>query len=472
MYKIVLCICALYLLSSCSNLKLENLGLKESNADSNLRSPGSVEQNTQEQEVPKHELVLYKNSHVLKWIDYFTKKDINRFKSFLNRGSYYQEVMQTLLEEEELPHTLYYLPLIESGFNNVAKSHAGAVGPWQFIRGTAKRYGLDINRFVDERRDPILSTEAATKYLTDLYNVFNSWELAIAAYNCGEIRVLRAIMKGKTRDFWELSKRKLLPRETRNYVPKFLAAAYIGENLEEFGINLDKKDVYPDVELYEIPGGVKMSTLAKHLDIDFIKLKKINPSLKRNITPGWLKKHSVWLPPKYLEKLKVVMPKLVANRSWNKIDSSPKVYRVRRGDSLGRISRKFKISVNRLKRMNGLTSNKILVGQRLDLRVKKYKKISGKRFYFVKRRDILGKIAKRFGVSVGYLRKLNGLHSNRIYLGQKLDVTSGVSDFRYRVKRGDNLHLIAKLYRTTIYNIKRKNRLSSNRIYAGQLLRI
>lgn len=146
------------------------------------------------------------NEHVQRWITYFTERDRERFQRFLNRGQLYRDVVENVLEENDLPAELYYLAMIESGFRTDAHSHASAVGVWQFIPGTARRYGLRIDRYVDERRDPIRATEAAAKYLRDLYNVFGSWHLAMAAYNAGEIRVLRAVFKGRTRNFWELIK--------------------------------------------------------------------------------------------------------------------------------------------------------------------------------------------------------------------------------------------------------------------------
>lgn len=158
------------------------------------------------------------NQHVQVWIEYFTTRDKERFQRFLDRGQPYRDVVENTLEENDLPAELYYLAMIESGFRTNALSHAKAVGVWQFIPGTARRYGLRIDRHVDERRDPIRATEAAAKYLRDLYNVFGSWHLAMAAYNAGEIRVLRAVFKGRTRNFWELIEAKTLPRVTaRNF---------------------------------------------------------------------------------------------------------------------------------------------------------------------------------------------------------------------------------------------------------------
>lgn len=423
----------------------------------------------------RHEMDLYQNKHVKKWITYFASKDRDRFQRFIERGIYYKEVIQTVLEEEELPYQLYYLPLIESGFNQRALSHAGAVGPWQFIKGTGTRYGLAVNRVVDERHDPIHSTEAATKYLKDLYNVFNSWELAIAAYNCGEIRVLRAIMKGRTRDFWELVDRKLLPRETRNYVPKFLAAAYVGENLEKFGFDtsrLIKAKKYPDLKLIEVPGGVTLSEVAKHFEVDRDELEKINPALKYKRTPNWIKQYAVWLPRNDYTDVEGIQKKLASNRQWGKLNSFPTHYRVKRGDSLIRIANKYKISLKRLKRINNIRGSRIYPGQKLTLRLNEYKGVVGQKVYFVKKNDYLSRIARRHGLRTSYLKRLNGLHSNRIYIGQKLDVTKGVRTFRYRVKKGDSLSRIARLYNTTTREIKRRNSLSSTNLFIGQMLNI
>jgi membrane-bound lytic murein transglycosylase D len=432
----------------------------------------SVNQSSLSKSNDKHEFSVYKNKHVEKWIHYFINKDQIRFRKFLSRGSYYKEVIQTILEEEELPSLLYYLPLIESGFNLKAHSRASAVGPWQFIRGTAKRYGLTVNTYIDERRDPIHSTQAASKYLSDLFNVFNSWELALAAYNCGELRVLRAIMKGKTRDFWKLVKMKLLPRETRNYVPKLLAAAHIGENLSHFKINLVDSISYPDVKLHEIPGGTKLTTISKILKIPYRELKNLNPALKRAKTPNWIKDYSIWFPPKYSNKVKKSFSKFVSMREWGKLNSSPNYHKVRSGDTLIGISKKYKISINKIKRFNKIYKSRIFIGQKLLLKTRNYKRVKGERFYFVKGNDYLGKIARKFGLNINYLQRLNGLHSSKVFVGQKLDVTKGIKTFKYRIKKGDNLIQIALLYRTSVKSLMLKNNLEDKMIFAGQTLKI
>ncbi len=420
----------------------------------------------------KHEFTLYKNKHVEKWMNYFLKKDKARFSRYIQRGSYYKELIQTVLEEEELPAMLYYLPLIESGFNLNAYSRASAVGPWQFIKGTAKRYGLTINSLIDERRDPIHSTEAAVKYLNDLYNVFNSWELALAAYNCGEIRVLRAIMKGKTRDFWQLVEKKLLPRETRNYVPKFIAAAYIGENLEKHDLKVKDRENYPNVEAVEVSGGVSLKTISKHIGMSYQSLVNINPALKMRKIPGWQKKYDLWVYPQFKNKLINSYEKIARSSQKESSHSNPGLYTVKKGDFLIKIAKKFKISINNLRRYNNIKGNKIYTGQKLKIRKTRYRKVNGDKFYFVKRNDYLGKVANKFKLSVSYLKKLNGLISETLYVGQKLNVSRDVKNFKYKVKKGDSLLKIAKLYKKSLKYLRNKNSLRNNKIYAGQLLNI
>lgn len=178
---------------------------------------------------------------VKKWVYYFTQKNSRNFITTLERGFPYQEAIAKILCQYDLPPDLYYLALIESGFNPTIKSSANAVGFWQFMAGTGKRFGLNIDSHVDERRDPIRATEAAAKYLSSLHKVFNSWPLALAAYNAGENRVMNAIINYNTRDFWKLSEYSALPRETRQYVPKILAAIIVASKLNQPKTEIAKK---------------------------------------------------------------------------------------------------------------------------------------------------------------------------------------------------------------------------------------
>ena len=192
-------------------------------------------------ELNKHQRndIFYVNDYgapfVKKWEDYFTGRGRRHMDTYLNRLPRYEAMMKQILKSEGVPEELIYIALIESGFNSKAYSRASAVGYWQFIRGTGKHYGLKQNWLVDERRDPIHSTRAAAQYFKALYHAFGSWHLAMSSYNAGEHRVLRAIMGNVTREFWSLHEKKQLPRETRDYVPKFIAAAKIASNPKKYG---------------------------------------------------------------------------------------------------------------------------------------------------------------------------------------------------------------------------------------------
>ena len=181
------------------------------------------------------DLPVEMNSAVQKWIDYFTGRGHDLFERYLERSEYFIPFLKPILKNAKAPEDLVYLALIESGFNNNARSTARAVGAWQFIAATGRRYGLEVNWWVDERRDVEKSTIAAIQYLKELNAMFGSWHLAAAAYNAGEAKVQRAIKKYKTNDFWALTKYKYLRPETKNYVPKMFAAAIIGKNRKQFG---------------------------------------------------------------------------------------------------------------------------------------------------------------------------------------------------------------------------------------------
>jgi len=210
------------------------------------------------------------NSAVEKWIDYFTGKGRKHFVKYLERSEHFIPYIRPLLRQYGLPEDLVYLAMIESGFNNHARSFAKAVGPWQFISATGKRYGLSVNWWVDERRDTRKSTLSAAQYLKDLYGMFHSWELAAASYNAGEAKLARAVRRYGTTDFWALSRHRFLRPETRDYVPKIIAAALIAKNRTQFGFPASKlvpgkgEAVAPDGEVVKLESDSSESTTAAH----------------------------------------------------------------------------------------------------------------------------------------------------------------------------------------------------------------
>ncbi|MCY4643866.1 MAG: transglycosylase SLT domain-containing protein [Bacteriovoracales bacterium] len=371
---------------------------------------------------------IVENENVKKWIEYFTSRGADVFQRALNRGFFYEGIVKTSLEESGLPEELFFLPLIESSYVSHAKSRSKAVGIWQFMKGTGKRYGLRVNASVDERRDPIRASKAAVKYLKDLHTVFHSWELALAAYNCGEHRVLRAVMKGDSRNFWTLARKKLLPKETRNYVPKLMAAVIIGQNPERFGFQHPRHlglKRHPAVKAVPVPPFVPLAKVAGALKTPRSQLKKINPQLRRGHTGAFRGKASrIWIP----EERAVHSRKL----------ASLKGHRVQRRR---RVSRKSESKSSR--------------------------------YHIVRRGENLTQIAQKYGKKLSTLRRLNGLASSLIFPGQRLRISpSSKGRGPYRVRKGDNLSRIASLFGVSIAHIKRKNRLRSSRIFVGQKLRL
>jgi len=239
--------------------------------------------------------VVY-NAAVKKWMNYFLTRGRGFFERYSARAGRYAPILGKILEDHGLPRDLIFLAMAESGFTNSAKSWARAVGPWQFMPYTGKRYGLKIDWYLDERRDPIKATIAASKYLTKLYNDFGSWELASAAYNAGEGKMSRAIRRYKTENFWRLRRGRYLKPETKNYVPKIMALAIIGKNLKTFGFeDLDFHEPL-DFEEVTVPGNTDLVTLASKMNVSFEEIQRLNPEILRWFTPPNVKDYTLRIP--------------------------------------------------------------------------------------------------------------------------------------------------------------------------------
>ena len=233
----------------------------------------------------KIDVPVTRNKQVKAYLIYFTTERKNTIRKYLSRSSRYLPMIREVFQEHGLPEDLAYLAMIESGFNPHAYSHAHACGMWQFIQGTGRRYGLAINNYQDERRDPVKSTQAAAEYLLDLYKQFGSWYLAAASYNCGEGRVQREIDASTHKNFWELSANQCLPGETKNYVPQMIAATIIAKNPEKFGF----KNIpylpplkYDTVKVDE-PTSLRAAAIACNVPLEEIEL--LNPELRKGVTP-------------------------------------------------------------------------------------------------------------------------------------------------------------------------------------------
>ena len=422
------------------------------------------------------EISLDSHSDVDKWIRYFTGKGRGHMQTYLERSSRYLPIMKAVLKEKGLPMNLVYVALIESGFSSKALSRANAVGYWQFIYGTGKRYGLRIDGFVDERRDFILATEAASKYFKDLYSLFGSWHLALAAYNSGEYRVNRAVLRHYNRDFWHLSSKKALPRETRNYIPKLIAAIHISQDPQKYGFyNLDFKPIL-SYETLEIRQSISLKKLAQNLNLDLQALKSLNPRYKGEYVPIYGKSEIIRIPSDVV----VEKARLVINQS---LMSAPKNiyqyhhwYRVRKGDSLYKIARKHRTSVSKLRRENRLGNRSLIrAGQKLKIPTRrlvaskanpKKQKLStlkkgSKEFHSVRKGQSLSKIAMLYGLKIEDLKKWNNLQGNSvIHPGQKLKIKKSPKKFYHLVKRGETLIGIAKQYQIPLPKLMEKNSLN------------
>lgn len=244
----------------------------------------------------KKSLPIEKNAAVRRWIRHFSEKDRERFDRFMTRGAIYKTLIQDILIEHGVPAEMYYLAMIESGFVRHARSHAEAVGIWQFIEGTATRYGLRADHAIDERLDIIRATRAASRYLRDLYDEFGSWNLAMAAYNCGEGRVRAAVAKAKTKNFWTLARLRLLPRETVQYIPKFQAAMIIARNPKRYGFEQKTFYEYPEVRLVRVPASTPLAKVASKYRVPLDTVKALNPHVLKSKTPKGKRGYHVWIP--------------------------------------------------------------------------------------------------------------------------------------------------------------------------------
>lgn len=248
---------------------------------------------------PFFDIPITYNVRVKQWINFFQGPGKKWYRTWLERSHRYLPVMSRVLRERGMPQDLAYVAMIESGFSPTATSTASAVGYWQFIESTASRYGLKVNWWIDERRDFHKSTGAAAKYLGDLYKMFGSWYLTAAAFNMGEGRLKRLIAKHKTNNYWVLAKKPDFPAETKDYIPKMLAAMLIAKVPKLYGfVDVVPKEPYR-YEYFYVPGGTDLINLASALGVEATMLQKLNPELTKGFIPGSIKNHRIRIPTGY-----------------------------------------------------------------------------------------------------------------------------------------------------------------------------
>jgi hypothetical protein len=288
------------------------------------------------------------------FISFFQGRAESFFSRSLARSQAYEEMMKRIFREKNLPEELFYLALIESGYNPTALSRAKASGIWQFIAQTAKRFGLRVDKWVDERRDPEKSTLAAAEYLKTLHGMFNNWDLAAASYNAGEAKILTAMKKAQSEDFWEISNHRYLKQETKKYVPMFLAAMTIAKEPEKYGFS--NIEYHPPLvyEKVTVPPATNLALIAKAAETDLCEIRSLNPALLREKTPPNVPHFEINLPSGKREVFEKNFPAL------SRSSQSKNVYRVRSGDTLSRLAKKFDVSLQELCGANSLRPQSLL----------------------------------------------------------------------------------------------------------------
>ncbi|MDR0831092.1 MAG: transglycosylase SLT domain-containing protein [Prevotellaceae bacterium] len=325
------------------------------------------------------------NSIVRAFIDRYAKS-IRQVAFMAGLGEqFYFHIFENALAKYDLPQELKYLPIIESALNNTAVSYVGAGGLWQFMVATGKIYDLEVNSLVDERYDPAKASDAAARYLRDLYTIYEDWHLVIAAYNCGPGNVARAVRKaGGKKSYWDIY--PYLPRETRGYVPIFIAANYIMNYYPQHNICPTKPAFAPIIDTVSITSRIHFEQIASVLNIPIEELRFLNPQYKRDIIPGNIKEYHLALPltqvsafyenidtiiayrsEELTAKLATVEPAGESAQSSGSGNGKLIYYKVRSGDSLGVIASRNRVTVAQLKRWNGLRSNMIHAGQKLKI---------------------------------------------------------------------------------------------------------
>ncbi|MEK7308572.1 MAG: transglycosylase SLT domain-containing protein, partial [Nitrospirota bacterium] len=289
------------------------------------------------------------NKAVESHLNFYSKKYREKFLNQLSRAGRYLGMMAEIFRVRNLPEELVFLPLIESGFNMHAYSPKKAAGPWQFIPGTATRYGLEINWWVDERRDPVKSTIAAAEYLSDLYGMFGTWNLALAAYNAGEGKILKAIKRTNSNDFWTLRNTKHIKRETKNYVPSYIAATAIALDPESFGFENIAYHTPLEYDEVVIDSPITLATVAKFTDTDIEKIKELNPELRRWCTPPNISDYTLRIPV----GTKDIFLSNLENASDDEL-FYVKFYTVKKGDTIKKISKRLRVPGQAIIDLNSL----------------------------------------------------------------------------------------------------------------------
>lgn len=474
-------------------------------------------------EPPSHLTIpMSDHRHVQQAIKYFSNgRGRKVMQRWLERSGRYETLVKNILRQENAPPEFFYLAMIESGLNPQARSYARAVGMWQFIAATGRAYGLTQSWWYDERRDVVKASHAAGRHLLDLHEMFDDWYFAIAGYNFSPNKIKRRIRQHKVKDFWSLPR---LPRQTRNYVPTFLAAVTIASDPEHYGFEVNYQEPIA-FDTVTVTDCVDLNVVAKCVGSDYATLKQLNPALLRWCTPPDVDKWMLYLPR---DTRSIFVDKYAEIPKEDKV--SWVHHRVRSGETLSTIARRYRVSVSEIKRFNKLRGTLIRINQSLVIPVPQdksyYRNVSSKpssgksstrsatvtrkpvtnvpghnkQVHVVRSGDSLWEIARKYNVTVSNIRKWNGLSRSRIIRPeQQLNIwlpeqtlaanqapsnsqqtpvttasesTESGNTIVHTVRSGDTLWDIAQSYQVSITDIKRWNNKRSNKIKPGDQLTI
>ena len=459
----------------------------------------------------------------------FLKNRKRSFERLMAVSEYYFPLFEEAFDKQNVPLEIKYLAVVESALNPKAVSRVGATGLWQFMYQTGKQYGLKIDSYVDERSDPLKASEAAAQYMKNMYAIFGDWDLVLASYNSGPGNVAKAIRRsGGQQNYWNI--RKNLPKETQGYVPAFLATMYIYEYHKEHGIKPEKAPIkHFATDTVMIKRQMSFKQISDLIDIPVAQLQILNPSYKLNVVPSYRdQSHYLRLPQdkmavftsneskiyayvdreanlreKPFQIVRPIVPQDSVNTFQRLAQAKVRYYRVKRGDNLSTIAKKYDVAVEDLKKWNNIRGNEVVYGKNLKIngteaeqksivlaKVEVDKKGIQKdsvaattaSFYVVQKGDNLSNIAKKFNITVADIQEWNKLTNNNVQLGASLQVAKNPTtkeevvvvaerkDIQYSVQKGDNLGSIAKKFGATIDELKQWNNLKSNAIAIGNSL--
>jgi membrane-bound lytic murein transglycosylase D len=374
-----------------------------------------------------YQIPMILNDSVESHMEYFKTRGRDVFQIWLDRSVRYIPVMKEIFRKKNLPEDLVYVAMIESGFNPYAVSWARAVGPWQFMPATGKLYGLKIDWWIDERKDPIKSTEAAAEHLKDLHNLFGSWSLAMASYNAGAGKVQRAVLRTRSEDFWDLKTSRYIRKETKNYVPKYMAATIIAKNPEAYGFSVTNVAPFKYDEVV-ITESTDLRLIARCAGCLYEEIKELNPEIRRWVTPPGYTNYVLRIPPgrkeAFLTNFAAIPPE--QKIKWER-------HEVTRGETLAGLAKQYNTTPDAIRDINGLKKNRITPGKYLLIPVDINSKAQNVDFitpgqtgkqqqilYRVRRGETLVKIAKEHNVSVADIREWNKGVGKSVRAGQKI----------------------------------------------------